>query len=198
MRVLSWAWVALSMCGTPASAPVEGERASTEALDPTCATPHANVRAGGELPSGVERDPRPREAVLEQARTWRMPDEVHVTFEEPRVHARRIELRVTLRNTGPAPATVLLSEAGTGFFHAALLGHDDARRRPAPSEGTPPPALFPEPAAFTLAPGAAWTLETRIVLACWERLPSTVRVHWWLSIENEGREGEVEVTLPAP
>jgi hypothetical protein len=153
------------------------------------------------LPAGVTEDTSDRMAVIAAASGWHMPDGVTFALTgAPRVAADLVTIQGELVNTTAAPVDVFLSEAGGGYFYATLVGDDLVRRTlpPAPAEGAPRPALFPEPHRFTLAAGAHWPLETSITTLCWElATPNAATVHWWLNIEGSSREGDVPVALPA-
>ena len=164
--------------------------------DPACADPLANVPGEVKLPAGVSVDPRSREQVIASAESWDRP--AGLTFRlvgSPTVAGDRATLRAELANTTEASQIVLLSEAGAGFFHATRVGDGLVRRPvPPPDPGLPPrPALFPEPRAYVLAPGARWTVETSVVLSCWEEHPGPVTLHWWFNVEDEDLQGEVTV-----
>lgn len=198
----------LTACGS-SSAPERGAPERSEAdtprspgaagLDPACADPMADVRSMLALPAGVTADPRGQPEVQEAASSWHLPPGVTFTLSEPRLRGDRLELRGELVNTTDTPQTVMLSEAGAGYFSATLADPSLVRRTfvATPEPGvTPPPALFPEPHAYTLAPGARWPHATTVIVSCWEPAPGrTVTAHWWLNVEGEGLDGEVRVPL---
>ncbi|MCB9594190.1 MAG: hypothetical protein H6719_15770 [Sandaracinaceae bacterium] len=192
--------IALSACGPAEAEPASPPPATAvDDLDPACRDALANVPSPVVLPDGVARDARDREQILEAAPSWRLASGVSFALEPATVADGRVVLRGVLHNGTDSPQTVMLSEAGAGFFTATLTDPTLTRRPPPePEPGvTPPPALFPEPRAFTLAPGARWPLETAVVLSCWEPAPGrAVTAHWWLHVEGSGLDGEARVTLP--
>ncbi len=191
----------VSACGSaePGTPPGTATTTTTApALDPACADALACVSPGLTLPAGVTADPRDREAVLAAAGSWDLPADVTFTISAPVRSGDRVVVRGELANTSSEPRTVFLSEAGVGYFHATLVS-PGLVRRPAPPSApgvTAPPALFPEPHAFVLAPGARWPFETAVVVSCWEPAPgTTVGVHHWLNVEGESIDGEQPIVL---
>lgn len=169
------------------------------AADPVCAEALANVALQGPLPEGVTLDPRSREEVLAASASFQLPEEVTFTIDPTlTVDADGVTVRGTLRNTGDTAQVVMLSEAGAGFFNATLVGEGLVRLPTGQSEGggPPRPALFPEPRAFVLAPGAVWPLQSVVRHTCWARPSGPVAVHWWLAISGAGLDGELPLTLP--
>lgn len=162
-------------------------------LDPACGGALADVAAEVELPPGVSADPRSHEQIRAAAATWELPAGVTFTVAPPTLAGDRATVRGELANTTAAPRTVILSEAGAGYFHATRVGEGLVRKPvppPDPAQASRP-HLFPEPWAFTLAPGARWTFETSVVLSCWEEAPGPVKLHWWFSIHGDGQDGEI-------
>lgn len=171
---------------------------TSAALDPACTDALACVPSALPLPAGVTADPRDREAVLAAAPSWDLPADVTFTASAPTRSGDRVVVRGELTNTSSEPRTVFLSEAGAGYFHATLVGSGLVRRADPPSTPgvTPPPAVFPEPHAFVLAPGARWPFEASVVVSCWEPAAgTTVGVHHWLHVEGEDVQGEQPLVL---
>lgn len=198
--------VLASACGSEAvtsssETPVAVE-SSADTIDPTalaaCRAGLGHIPIAPTFPAGVVADTGDRQAVISAAEAWDLP--AGVTFAllgAPGVSGDRVVLRGELVNATDAPVDVFLSEAGAGFFSATLVGDELVRRSLPPGPPGGPPALFPEPHRFTLAPGVHWPIETSVTLLCWELTrPSTVRMHWWLNVHGESLEGEVPVALP--
>lgn len=151
-----------------------------------------------EPPASVRRDPRDRAAIVAEARAWTLPPEVTFSLDgPPRREGARVRLRGTLRNAAREPRAVFLTAATGSYFYATLTG-PASRRRVAPAPREPgvsaPPAVFPEPARFEMAPGARWPFEVAVELACWATRPGEpLTLHWWFGVEGGVLQGEARL-----
>ncbi len=169
-----------------------------------CSAGGLGYTGGNAAPApGVTRDERDRAQLVAEAAAWSMP--AGVTFAlvgPPSVRGPQLVLRGELANATATPQPVFLTEAGVGYFSATLTGAGLTRRAQPPAGALEPgvqapPALFPEPHRFVLAPGARWVFELAIELACWQLAPGqTVNAHWWFGTAGTVQQGDVTVTLP--